>query len=213
MDDPDDRHEAPAPHAPRLARVWVVGSVGCGKSTLAARLGALLESPVVHIDDHIWLPGWRLRERGEMLDRVEARLAGERWVMEGNLGRDATRLWAQVDRADLVVWIDLPLRVTLRRLVRRCLRRALLRERVCNGNVETLRKSFLSGNSILLYAWRTRNLRRVIYRHLLRHRPHVRLRSAREVDGWLEAFSLPLRARAAPGTGGGGAIAHSRVLC
>jgi hypothetical protein len=145
-----------------------------------------------------------------MLDRVEGLLAGERWVMEGNLGRDATRLWAQVDRADLVVWLDLPLRVTLLRLVRRCLRRAVLRERVCNGNVETLRKSFFSTNSILLYAWRTRNLRRVIYREMLRHRPHVRLRSAREADGWLEAFRL---SRSAPVSDPSASIAHPGVLC
>ena len=183
-----------------LRRVWVVGSVGSGKSTLARRLGDLLGGPVVHIDDHIWLPGWQLRERGEMLDRVEACLAGDRWVMEGNLGRDATRLWAQVDRADLVVWIDLPLRVTLRRLLLRSLRRVLRRERVCNGNVETLRQTFFSRRSILLYAWRTRNLRRPIYRELLRGRAHVRLRSVREVDGWLEALALPLGGASSGGT-------------
>ena len=79
-------------------------------------------------------------------------------------------------------------------VVRRCLRRALLRVECCNGNRETLRQSFFSTESILLYAWSTRHKRRVIYGHMLRNRPHVRLRSPREVRGWLEAFDIPTAA-------------------
>ncbi len=69
-------------------------------------------------------------------------------------------------------------------------RKRLLRE---VGN-ETLRQSFFSTESILLYAWSTRHKRRVIYGHMLRNRPHVRLRSPREVRGWLEAFDIPTAA-------------------
>lgn len=176
----------------RARRVWVVGSCGSGKSTVARRIGALLGLASAHVDDYIWLPGWKLREREEMLTMIEERLAGDAWVMEGNLGRDAVRLWAIADRADLIVWLDLPLRVTLWRLVRRCLRRALFKQECCNGNRETLRQSFFSTNSILLYAWATRHKRRVIYGHMLRNRPHVRLRSPAEVQGWLEALAIPL---------------------
>ncbi|MFT7669062.1 MAG: adenylate kinase family enzyme [Planctomycetota bacterium] len=173
-------------------RLWVVGSCGSGKTTLARRLGGLLGNVSVHVDDYIWLPDWKLRDRDEMLEMIEERLAGDTWVMEGNLGRDAQRLWKIADRADLIVWLDVPFRVTFWRLIKRCLRRSLLREECCNGNYESLRQTFFSRNSILLYAFATRHKRAVIYGHMLRNRKHVRLRTLAEVKGWLEALSIPL---------------------
>jgi len=189
------------PPPPRLRRAWVVGSCGSGKTTVARRIARLLGTHSVHVDDYIWLPGWKLRDREEMLALLEERLRGPNWVMEGNLGRDAVRLWRIADRADLIVWLDLPLRVTFRRLVLRCLRRSLLRQTCCNGNRESLRLTFFSAQSILLYAWQTRRLRRVIYGKLLQHRPHVRLTTQRDIDGWLEALAIPLEEEGARRSG------------
>ena len=199
MDSEDPRTGLPEPLPWRARRIWVVGSCGSGKTTLARRIGDLFGVSSVHLDDYLWLPGWQLREREQMLEMVEGRLSGDEWVMEGNLGRDAVRLWKIADRADVIVWIDLSLRVTFWRLVKRCLRRALLREECCNGNRETLRQAFFSRHSILLYAWSTRHKRRVIYSHMLKTRRHVRLRSAEEVRGWLDALAIPLEESRSPG--------------
>lgn len=183
----------PSPGARPAQRVWVVGSCGSGKTTVARCVGEALGLSTAHVDDYIWLPGWKLRDRNQMLDMVDERLAGDQWVMEGNLGRDAQRLWAIADRADLILWLDLPFRVTFWRLVVRCLRRGIMRAEICNGNRESLRQSFLSHNSILLYAFATRHRRRVVYRHMLRNRRHVRLRTAEDVKGWLGALQLGAR--------------------
>jgi adenylate kinase family enzyme len=174
----------------------VVGSCGSGKTTVARRIARLLGGTSVHVDDYIWLPGWRLREREEMLDLLEERLRGPDWVMEGNLGRAAVRMWKIADRADLIVWLDFPLRVTIGRLVLRAFKRSCLRQTCCNGNRESLFRTFFSSQSILLYAWRTRGLRKVIYSKLLQHRPHVRLTSQRDVDSWLGALGIPLEEQA-----------------
>lgn len=181
---------ASSPPARALQRVWVVGSCGSGKTTTARRIAEILGTSSAHIDEYLWLPGWQLRERGEMLDMLEARLSEDRWVMEGNLGRDARRLWAIADQADLIVWLDLPFRLTALRIARRSFKRSLLRRPCCNGNYETFRHAFFSRHSMLLYAWRTRRLRPVIYGKLLRSRRHVRLRTAGEVRGFLEALAI-----------------------
>jgi adenylate kinase family enzyme len=57
---------------------------------------------------------------------VEPIVAGDRWVIDalyrGKLGTLIP------ERADVVVWLDLPVRVTLRRLLRRTLRQVVRRE-------------------------------------------------------------------------------------
>ncbi|MEO8242585.1 MAG: AAA family ATPase [bacterium] len=92
-----------------MQRVMIVGQPGSGKSTLARRLGAVTGLPVVHIDHIHWQDGWVERPRDDttrLCHDVEARAA---WIFEG--GHSLT--WAnRMARADLVVWLDLP--VTLR---------------------------------------------------------------------------------------------------
>jgi adenylate kinase family enzyme len=67
-----------------VERVLVIGGPGAGKSTLAARLGAALGLPVVHLDAHFWRPGWQESPRPEWAARVAELAAAERWVMDGH---------------------------------------------------------------------------------------------------------------------------------
>ena len=67
-----------------MERVLVIGGPGAGKSTLAARLGATLGLPVVHLDAHFWRPGWREAPRDEWAARVAELAAAGRWVMDGH---------------------------------------------------------------------------------------------------------------------------------
>lgn len=91
-------------------RITVVGPGGAGKSTLAARIGPLLGLPVIHLDREYWLPGW-VRPDPESWQRRVRELAGrDRWVIDGNYGGT---LGARVERADLIVLLDLPRRVTI----------------------------------------------------------------------------------------------------
>ncbi len=65
---------------------------------------------------------------------VEA-VAGDDWVVDGNYGAVRDLVW---ERADTVVWLDLPRRVVMRRVAIRTIRRALTREELWNGNREPL---------------------------------------------------------------------------
>jgi adenylate kinase family enzyme len=86
-----------------VKRVAIVGTPGSGKSTLARGLGERLDLPVIHLDQHHFLPGWQ-RKPDEEWDRIAGQLvAGERWVMEG-----AFAMQKAIDRADTIVFLDFP---------------------------------------------------------------------------------------------------------
>ncbi|MDT3440349.1 AAA family ATPase [Pseudofrankia sp. BMG5.37] len=176
------------PEQPR--RVVVAGTSGSGKTTLARRVGEALGIPHVDIDGLFHGPGWTRRE--SFLADVEAFSEGAAWVTEWQY-RDARDLLA--DRADLMVWLDLPRRTVMRQVVRRTLRRRLSREVLWNGNVEPpLRTIFTDREHIVRWAWSThhKSPRRIA---ALRERrpglPIVRLRSRAAVSRWCAG---PLRA-------------------
>lgn len=172
-------------------RVAVLGSTGSGKTTLARRLGALLDAPHVELDALFWGPGWAPTPAEEFRAIVAPLASGERWVMDGEyLGRLGDLVLA---RADLVVCLDYSLPVLLWRLTRRSVRRVFRREELWNGNREDFRSMFLSRDS--LYWWLL-----TTYRRKRRERWRilgelagagarvVRFRSPRATDRWLERF-------------------------
>jgi hypothetical protein len=78
--------------------------------------------------------------------RVRDALAAEAWIAEGNFGGAVAE--TLLARAELVIWLDLPLRVCLPRLVVRSVRRAATGEELFAGNRETFRH-LLARDSIL----------------------------------------------------------------
>lgn len=173
------------PLASRPQRVLVAGTSGTGKTTLAARLGLLLDLPHTEIDALFHGPGWV--PRPEFLADVEALRMGERWVTEWQY-RTARPLLA--DRADLLVWLDLPFRVTLARLVRRTVGRRLRREELWNGNREAALRTVLTDREhVIRWAVDTRHLTAERVAALAATHPDlpvVRLRSQAEVDRWTD---------------------------
>lgn len=136
---------------PLVHRIVVVGTTGSGKSRLAVEIASILGCSVIELDELHWLPGWRMRSEPEFLAAVSAAVDGPGWVVAGNY----SRTWPlTMPRAELVVWLDYGFWRVLARLVSRSLRRIWTRERVCNGNVETLR-NLVSRDSIVLWFFRT----------------------------------------------------------
>ncbi|HUZ68427.1 MAG TPA: hypothetical protein VMU65_01835 [Candidatus Saccharimonadales bacterium] len=147
-----------------MRRVAVIGSSGSGKTWLASRLAAALGIPHVELDAIHHGPDWAAMPAEEMRSELDLCCAADSaWVADGNYqtkGGDLVR-----ERADTVVWLDLPRRTVMRQLLLRTLRHALRRERLWNGNRESLRDVLSSDpeRSVIVWAWTHHTPQRLEY--------------------------------------------------
>ena len=183
-----------------MIRVAIVTSAsGSGGTTLGRELAHRLSVPFHELDAFHFGPDWTEATATELRARVEPVLAEASWVVDGGYWGKLGDL--VLERAELVVWLDVPRRIWLPRLVLRTLRRIMRRETLWSGNRETLRGAFFSRDSLLLYALRNFGRRRRRYPARLARFNHVRLRSPREVERWLDDYSssaISAAARDAP---------------
>lgn len=170
-----------------MKRIAFVGSIGAGKTTLASTLGHKLGRDVLHLDDLWWEPGnyqrtpeaakTRTMERERWLQLNHEVADGDTWIIDGSLDLLAIRL----ARADTVVFVDLPRRICMTRVLRRwCLplRRHRARPR---GSVRWLRV-------LHHWVWKYPEKRVWILAQIAEHAPCAtitRLRSPREVKAFL----------------------------
>ncbi len=123
-----------------MRRVVVMGPPGSGKSTLARLVGAGCGLPVFHLDHAFWRPGWRPAPAEAFRAEVERIAALPAWVIDGNYGGT---LGPRLARADAVVFLDLPPRVRLPRVLRRVLVGAVVGREQAPGCRERVDPAFL----------------------------------------------------------------------
>ncbi len=175
-----------------VKRVAVVGPCGAGKSHLSLRLGAITGLPVFHIDRMFWKPGWVRRTGAELAERLRPVVARDAWIVDGNYSSTMPMRFAL---ADTVVFVDMPRRVYLGRVLRRMmLARWLERPDLAEGCRERLDLDFLA------FVWRfDRESRPRVLEHLRQRRTDstlVWLRSARETERFVESVRRGVEARA-----------------
>lgn len=182
-------------------RVAVIASAsGNGKTTLARELAGALGVACHELDAIHHGPGWTELPADELRAAVTPLVAGDGWVIDGTYRGKLGDL--VLERAQLVVWLDLPVRVWLPRLLRRTARRVVRREELWNGNRETVGSALGGPNALVPYALRTHRWRRRRYPVELAPYPVLRLRTPSEV----EAFRAAVRsatARVSSGSDGG----------
>lgn len=165
-------------------RILVAGTSGSGKTTLAGRIAAMAGAPHTEIDALYHGPGWTPRD--SFLADVAALAAQPAWVTEWQYGTARPLL---LRRADLLVWLDLPRAVVMRRVVGRTAHRRLTRTALWNGNLEPpLSTFFTDPDHIVRWAWRTHHeyAGRVAAAQASREDlTVVRLARPREVERWL----------------------------
>jgi adenylate kinase family enzyme len=164
-----------------VKRVMVVGGPGSGKSTLAVALGEITALPVFHMDQIHYKPGWIERTRDAKIAAALAIEARDEWIFEGGLSATYASRCA---RADTVIWLDLPVTLRLRRIVKRRVQyHGQTRPDLPDNCPERLAPEFLA------YILRTRQSARENIAQTIAAAPHLALhhiRTAKGADTWLD---------------------------
>ena len=179
-----------------LERIVVVGSSCSGKTTYAKRLAASLGHDHLELDALHWLPNWVERPDKEFRALVSTAAAANGWVIDGNYSIVRDLIWP---RATCVVWLNYGFPIVFARALRRTLRRSLTREELYSGNRESLRRSFLHRDSILLWVITTYKRRKKSFLQLrasnvFNHLQWVEFRKPCDAEHFLRhGHTMPLR--------------------
>jgi adenylate kinase family enzyme len=115
-------------------RIAITGPSGSGKTTLAAELARTLGIRHVEIDALHHGPNWESCGVDVLRERVIEATNGDGWVTDSTYHTMLGSLI--VDRADVLVWLDLPIPLVMWRLLRRTHVRNRDDVELWNGNVE-----------------------------------------------------------------------------
>lgn len=165
-------------------RYLIYGVAGAGKTTLARELTSRTGIPWHDVDALVWQPGWvqvPIPEQRRVLERI---CATDAWILDY-----AHELWIDVPLAhgDVLVALDYPRWLSLWRVVRRGVARAVDQQPICGGNVETWRQ-LLSRRSIVFWHFKTFGRTRARIRGWAAKSPGpvvIRLTSPRQTRRWL----------------------------
>lgn len=124
----------------RYKRVLIIGCGGAGKSTLARKLGARFDLPVVHLDKLWWLPNWQSRTEEDFDRLLVEELNKDRWIIDGNFCRT---LPMRLEYADFCIFLDYPTELCLKSVYERAREyKGKTRPDITEGCCETVDEEF-----------------------------------------------------------------------
>ena len=173
----------------------MVGNSGSGKTLLAQRLASVLQVRLVELDAIHHLRDWEPIEPDVFIAEVGEVAGGDSWVIDGNYRTVVVDgpVW---QRADTVVWLDLPRRTVMRQVVARTLRRTIRREVLWNGNREPWRNLYAWDpyKSIIRWAWTQHGTYQERFTSAMAspsfsHITFIRLTSHGQAERWLRGLT------------------------
>lgn len=171
-----------------MKRILIVGTSGCGKTTLAVNLSHILNIPNYDLDDYYWLKGWQIKDRESFEAELLEITNKDQWIISGNSSNHI--LWT---RADTIIWLDYSLIRCLYQGLKRSFKRILKNIPCCAGNYETFSRLF-SKNSIIVWILKTHNKRKENYNKLFisgsQEREYLHFSNLKETSVWLEKLNL-----------------------
>ena len=86
-----------------MKKIMIIGCGGAGKSTLARKLGAILNIKVYHLDALYWKPGWVMTEKGDWETIIKQVIGKDSWILDGNYG---STIDLRANAADTIIFLD-----------------------------------------------------------------------------------------------------------
>ena len=130
-------------------KIIITGTSCTGKSTLGKKLAEELYVNQIDLDDLHFLPNWVEKEDEQFIKEVNDAVDNlDNWIVSGSYQtvlKDT--LW---EKASVIVWLDYPLNLILRRCFIRTFRRIIYKEMCCGENYETLSRMLFKEN---MFVW------------------------------------------------------------
>lgn len=169
-----------------MKKIVIIGSSGAGKSTFARLLGSLLSiNRVVHLDRVFWKRGWKEKPRDARVDILQRLVGEQQWIIEGSyLSSSDSRLEA----ADTIIFLDMfPLLCLWRIILRHSKYRKRPRRDIPDGCTDRISPLLLLKVLTFPFLGR-RELEKKL--RTFSHKTVIRLRSRKEVEGFLAGIAL-----------------------
>ncbi|WP_080761233.1 AAA family ATPase [Rhizobium rhizogenes] len=169
-------------------RILVIGCSGGGKSTLSQKICGRLDLPYVSMDrNFFWLPGWVKRDKAEERALIAAKVAEERWLIDGTA---PSSFDLRLPRTELVLWVHMPRWLCMRGALSRAVRwLGRSRPDMAPGCRERIDGEFLR----YIWDWERKFAPKVLA-GLAQHGPHVpvfQLKSRGEMRQLLDLLGRP----------------------
>lgn len=169
-----------------MERIMVLGvSSGVGKSSFSRKLADILGIPVHHLDAYFWKPGWVESSDREFGEKQRRLVEHDQWIIEGNY---TNTYEIRRQRADTIIYLELPLAICLYRVVkRRIMNHGKTRPDMAQGCPEKLDKGFLR---FIISTYGARKVKmRVRLEQFIEESPQnqvIFLRNQKEIDGFIK---------------------------
>ena len=169
-----------------MKRIMVIGvSAGAGKSTFARRLGKLAGIEVSHLDRYYWRPGWIEAPKEEFVAAQRELVERDQWIIEGNY---TSTIDIRESHADTVIYLELPMRVCLYRVVKRRIQyHGKTREDLTPGCPEKIDWAFIKF-IVTTYKGRKKKMVERLQRYASEGKTVHYLKSAAQIEGFFSTF-------------------------
>lgn len=101
----------------KYKRIYIFGTMGSGKTTLANALSKKLKIKHYDLDDVVWIRKFtRQRDKQKRIQKLKEIVDKKQWIMEG-----VHNEWNEYafKKAELVIWLDLNPNYVVRQLLKR----------------------------------------------------------------------------------------------